>query len=201
VDQRQSALIAAEKGALRASLRARRAALSLPDRANFARCITDTLIALPAYASARAVLAYMGMGAEFDTGPFTLHALAHGKMLVLPRVNRAERRLDLYLVEDLRGQLAPGVWDILEPVPKRCEPAAIECIDFSLVPGLGFDASGGRLGYGGGFYDRLLVDLPAATPRVAAAFSAQVVDAVPMGARDQYVDLIVTEEGSIQARR
>jgi 5-formyltetrahydrofolate cyclo-ligase len=199
LDQRRSALIAEEKRALRASLRAWRDRLSLPDRAAFARRITDTLLALPGCASARFVLAYMSMGAEFDTGPFIEQVLTNGQTLVLPRVNRAERRLDLYAVDDIGAQLAPGLWDIQEPVPARCQPVTFDRIDFALVPGLGFDASGGRLGYGGGYYDRLLARLPAL--RVAAAYSGQIVEAVPMSAHDEYVDLIVTEDGPIQARR
>jgi 5-formyltetrahydrofolate cyclo-ligase len=74
-----------------------------------------------------------------------------------------------------------------------------EEIDFALVPGLGFDRRGGRLGYGGGFYDRLLAGLRAF--RVAAAFSVQMIDAVPMAPHDQYVDLVVTESGLIRPRR
>jgi len=97
--------------------------------------------------------------------------------------------------------LVPGVWGIREPRPECCEPAPPDSIDFVLVPGLGFDASGGRLGYGGGFYDRLLVHVPEATPRVAAAFSMQLVEAVPMGERDKYVNAVVTEKGVLRAPR
>jgi 5-formyltetrahydrofolate cyclo-ligase len=201
VDQRQGALIGDEKRALRASLRERRDALSVADRAAAARRITDTLLALPAYRSAQVVLAYMSLGTEFDTSRFTGEVIAHGKTLLLPRVNRTARQLDLYVVNDIADQLAPGVWNILEPIPARCQPAAPERIDFALVPGLAFDAYGGRLGYGGGFYDRLLVSLPRATSRVAAAFAVQLVAVVPMGERDQYVDLIVTEDGPIPAQR
>jgi 5-formyltetrahydrofolate cyclo-ligase len=93
------------------------------------------------------------------------------------------------------------VWDIREPVPALCAAVEVGSLDFALVPGLGFDSRGGRLGYGGGFYDRLLGRLPAASPRVAATFSAQLLDAVPMAPYDQYVDLIVTEHGSLPARR
>ena len=66
-----------------------------------------------------------------------------------------------------------------------------------LVPGLAFDGSGGRLGYGGGFYDRFLDACPA--PRVALAFALQVVQAVPREAHDLLVDRIVTEQGVIEA--
>lgn len=141
----------------------------------------------------------MSMGAEFETAAFVRRVLADGKALVLPRVNREAKRLDLFAVCEVDRDLAPGVWDIREPVPDRCAAAVERDIDFALVPGLAFDAHGGRLGYGGGFYDRLLPRLPAL--RVAAAFSVQVVDAVPMSARDQYVDLVVTEAGAIRPQR
>lgn len=169
-------------------------------RAAFSRRITHTLLALPEYRRARVVMAYMSMGAEFETEAFVQRVLADGKRLVLPRVNRGERRLDLFAVSDLEAGLAPGVWGILEPLPERCATVAATAVDFVLVPGLGFDGDGGRLGYGGGFYDRLLVAMTTAT-RVAAAFSAQVVDAVPMTAHDQRVELVVTEDGLLRSRR
>ena len=117
------------------------------------------------------------------------------------RIERARRhdRMDAEDRTARRTRLAAR--GIREPSPERCEPIAPPAIDLALVPGLGFDARGGRLGYGGGFYDRLLGGFTRATPRVAAAFSAQVIATVPMGERDQYVDLIVTECGALRAQR
>ncbi len=62
-----------------------------------------------------------------------------------------------------------------------------------LVPGVAFDAAGRRLGYGGGYYDRLLPLLPARAPRIAGALETQMVAAVPFGPHDLCVDAIVTE--------
>ncbi|MBL8527682.1 MAG: 5-formyltetrahydrofolate cyclo-ligase [Burkholderiales bacterium] len=200
MDQRQGPLNNVDaKRAQRAALRTRREALSPPVRAAFSRRITDTLIALPEYRRASVVLAYMSMGAEFETAAFVRRVLADGKTLVLPRVNREAKRLNLFVVGDLDRDLAPGVWEIREPVPDRCAAAVERDIEFALVPGLAFDERGGRLGYGGGFYDRLLAGLQAV--RVTAAFSVQVVEAVPMSEHDQYVDLIVTEDGPVRPQR
>jgi 5-formyltetrahydrofolate cyclo-ligase len=69
-----------------------------------------------------------------------------------------------------------------------------------LVPGIAFDRSGGRLGYGGGYYDRLLPVLPARAARVAGAFSAQIVDAVPSAPHDITMDTVVTEAGVVVDR-
>ena len=199
MDQRQGPLNVDSKRAQRAALRTQREALSPAVRAAFSRRITDALIALPEYRRASVVLAYMSMGAEFETDAFVRRVLADHKTLVLPRVNRAQRCLDLYAVGDLDRDLAPGVWEIREPVPERCTSAAAEKIELALVPGLAFDVRGGRLGYGGGFYDRLLAELTAV--RVAAAFCVQMVEAVPMSEHDQYVDLIVTEDGPVRPQR
>ncbi len=200
MDQRQGPLNNVDaKRAQRAALRTQREALSPAVRAAFSRRITDTLIALPEYRRASVVLAYMSMGAEFETAAFVRRVLADGKTLVLPRVNREAKRLNLFVVGDLDRDLAPGVWEIREPVPDRCAAAVERDIEFALVPGLAFDERGGRLGYGGGFYDRLLAGLQAV--RVTAAFSVQVVEAVPMSEHDQYVDLIVTEDGPVRPQR
>ncbi|MET0203775.1 MAG: 5-formyltetrahydrofolate cyclo-ligase, partial [Casimicrobiaceae bacterium] len=66
-------------------------------------------------------------------------------------------------------------------------------VEWVLVPGVAFDVAGRRLGYGGGYYDRLLPLLPAHAPRIAGAFEAQMVAAVPFGPHDLTVDAIVTE--------
>jgi 5-formyltetrahydrofolate cyclo-ligase len=68
------------------------------------------------------------------------------------------------------------------------------------VPGVAFDAACRRLGYGGGYYDRLLPLLPATAPRVAGAFDVQIVDAVPAAAHDLGVDCIVTESRTLHLR-
>lgn len=193
MDQRAVAL--SEKKRLRALLLGRRDGLPLEQRAAFCRRISSTLLELPEYRRARGVAAYMSIGAEFDTGELVRAALRDGKILVLPRVNRAARCLDLFEVRNLDADLGAGVWGIREPIPERCAAADPSGIDFVLMPGLGFDSAGGRLGYGGGFYDRLVTTLPRTPPRVAAAYAVQMIDTVPMGERDQRVDAIITEEG------
>jgi 5-formyltetrahydrofolate cyclo-ligase len=69
-----------------------------------------------------------------------------------------------------------------------------------VVPGVAFDRSCRRVGYGGGFYDRLLARTDEGAAAVAIAFSMQVVDEVPTGPLDRLVDAIVTEDGVIRCR-
>lgn len=158
--------------------------------------IIDEITDLDRYRRCGVVLAYAGFGSELCTEAFMRRVLDDGKILLLPRVNRGEQRLDIHEVKDPAGDLEAGTWGIREPRPDLCprvEPAAI---DFALVPGVAFDARGARLGYGGGFYDRLLAGCSEPRPSlVAAAFELQMVEAVPLEGHDARVDLIFTEGG------
>lgn len=187
-----------EKRALRARILARRDAFSAIERAAASSAICSTLAILPDFQAANQVLLTVPFGSETDTRPLLEHALASDKLVLLPRVDREARMLELRQVQDLERDLAPGRWNIPEPRPEFCRLADPWQIDWVLVPGVAFDHYGGRLGYGGGFYDRLLPLLRPEVQRAAAAFSLQLVDRVPRGKHDLAVDLIVTEEGLLE---
>ena len=162
------------------------------------RVIVDRLATMPAYRQADVVLAYMNFGAEFDSRLWVRQILADGKRLVLPKVNRHTNELDLYWVDDLESQLASGLWGILEPVPERCERLIdLNEVEFATLPGVAFARNGARLGYGGGYYDKLLARFVSRPTLVAAAFALQVVQDVPQEATDVKVDWIVTEQETI----
>jgi 5-formyltetrahydrofolate cyclo-ligase len=182
-----------QKKLLRAQVLSRRDLLSAAQRAAASRDITGQLQALPAYRQARSVLAYMGFGSEVDTTTFVEQVLHDGKLLALPRIDRATRSLQLHRIHRL-DQLVAGVWGIREP-DADANPLSMAEIDFVLMPGVAFDRRGGRLGYGAGFYDRLLADGPSIprAQRVAAAFDVQIVDEVPCDAHDQRLDVIISE--------
>jgi 5-formyltetrahydrofolate cyclo-ligase len=188
------------KAELRRSILARRDALAPEQRVSLSTAIFQTILTLPAFATACTVLAYSSFGSEPPTAPFLEAVLEGGKALALPRVDRANRRLALHRVTAPRTDLRPGVWGIQEPDPARCPPVGAEGIDFALVPGVVFDVEGGRIGYGAGYYDRLLAECAPGTALVAAAFELQVVAAVPMAAHDRRVHRVVTEHGVYPAR-
>lgn len=190
----------ARKADLRGAVLAARDGLDSEWRARASATITATLAALDAYRDAAVVVSYAAFRSEFDTRAFNEHVLRSGRTLLQPRVDRALRRLRLYAVASMADDLVPGIWGILEPDPARCREATIVEADFVLVPGVAFDLRGGRLGYGGGFYDRLLADTPDDLPKVAAAYTTQVVDAVPVDAHDIRITTLVTENGTTAIR-
>ncbi len=186
--------VAAAKAALRTAVKARRDALSPATRAALSARITTRLLELESYRAAESVLAYMPFGSEFDTRALINHALAQGKTLLLPRVERDSRSLTLHVVKDLECDLQPGVWGIPEPRPERTSFIQVYDFNWILVPGLAFTPGCERLGYGAGFYDRLIARCTQKPALVAAAFSTQIVDEIPATPSDQRVDLVVTED-------
>ena len=186
--------IAAAKAALRTTVKVRRDALSHEARAALSARITARVLELGSYRAAKTVLAYSSFGSEFDTRALIGHALAQGKTLLLPRVDRASRTLTLHAVKDLARDLQPGVWGILEPNPQRAPIMQVFDFKWILVPGLAFTPGCERLGYGAGFYDELIARCTQKPALVAAAFATQMVDDMPCTPADRRVDLVVTED-------
>ncbi|MDO8262649.1 MAG: 5-formyltetrahydrofolate cyclo-ligase [Gallionella sp.] len=206
------------KQTIRKTILAQREQLPADIRAAHNSAITEQLLQLPEYRQASAVLGYMNFGTEFSSDLWVEMALADGKRLALPKVNHHTNQLDLYWVEDLESQLAAGLWGIREPVVERCERLdGLNEVEFVLLPGVAFTRDGARLGYGRGFYDKLLMKQLAIrlgeqttlakslvmanmTQRpvlAAAAFSLQIVEIIPQEPTDVKVEWIITEQETI----
>lgn len=188
------------KSQLRQQMIARRDALPEAERARIAQALAGELTRLPQYRAARSVLATMSIGSEWSTRPFLDRARADGKTVVLPRISPPPRRLKLHAIEDLDRHLVPGIWDIPEPDPARCPEVELASVDFALVPALAADSSRYRLGYGAGYFDKLLAgrgERPFCVTAVPAAF---VVASLPHEAHDVAVDLVVDERGPVDTK-
>lgn len=189
------------KATLRKQTLSLREQLPAEIRADHNSAITKNISHLPEYQQAKTVLGYMNFGSEYASELWVSRVLADGKRLILPRVNRHTKRLDLYQIEDLDTQLEIGLWGIREPVIERCERLIdINEVEFVLLPGIAFSRDGARLGYGGGFYDKLLAPLKAKNQRpalVAAGFTLQIVNQIPQEETDVKVRWIVTEKETV----
>jgi 5-formyltetrahydrofolate cyclo-ligase len=187
------------KQTIRQSIIAARQKMAVAEHDEFSRRITRRILQLEAYNRAETVLGYMSFGAEFATLHWLQQALQAGKQILLPKVNSASKQLELYQVSDLQRDVAPGLWKIPEPLPERCNRVSDrQQLDFILLPGVAFARDGARLGYGGGFYDKLLARIspPAANEHpvlAAAAFSMQIIKDIPQEATDRKVEWLLTE--------
>lgn len=181
------------KAKLRKQMLAVRDSMDPGERLRLSEAIAHEVMSQAEFKAAATIMAYMTFGSEFVTQSLINTVLAASKTLVLPRVDRAKNRLGLHEVRDLEHDLTPGPWGIREPNAHACREIALHRIDFILVPGLGFTARGDRLGYGRGYYDRLLMNRDGRTRLVAAAFSVQMMQSIPAGNHDVPVDVVITE--------
>lgn len=185
-----------EKRTLRESVLAAREALDPQWRAKASHAIAARIVAMDVFARARVVLVTLPFRSEWDAALVVAGALADGKVVAAPRVDAAQQMLRAYRIEDLDADIESGYRGIPEP-RASCAEVALDRVDWVLVPGVAFDVHGARLGYGGGYYDRLLPLVSSSAPRVAGAFEMQVVDVVPTAPHDVRVDFVLTEQRTL----
>jgi 5-formyltetrahydrofolate cyclo-ligase len=196
----QGAALREAKLAMRQQVLARRDALSPDARAFASTAIVARIVSLPEFAVATGVLLTLAFRSEWNTLALVRAALAAGKTVAVPRVDTQARMLELHELSDPDHGIIAGHLGIPEPPPDSPRVPR-DAIDFVLVPGVAFDLAGRRLGYGGGYYDRLLPLLSPDAARISGAFEFQLVDRVPAAPHDLAIDTIVTESRTLALRR
>lgn len=180
--------ITAEKARLRRQALDWLATLSSQARIAGDEALFRRFLALPQIESVRTVLLYHGMDTEPDTVRLLSPLWDMGKQVCLPRClpgNQMEARL-----VQRASTLVRHPYGMLEPGPD-CPLIPPDQIDLVLVPGLAFDRSGGRLGRGGGYYDRWLAGFSGIT--AALCRDGLLMEAIPRLPHDLGVDLVITE--------
>ncbi len=170
------------------------------DRDDKNRRIGERLLERAEFRRARVVSFYVGVGDEVPTQPLIEQTLRQGTAVAVPRTHGGD--LALYRITGLE-ELAPAAFGLLEPVAavladpaRQCPP---EAVDLYVVPGLAFDPAGGRVGYGKGYYDRLLARARPGTPFIALAYRSQVFSEVPVGPGDIRMTTVLTESEVYEA--
>lgn len=185
---------------LRRSLLQRRRAQAPELAASRSRAAQERLLAAPCWQEAESVALYAGVRDEMGTDLLLREAWASGREVWLPRVIPGGRGCMQFARCQGPDDLAPGTFALLEPRPELPgagpEDAAFQP-ELMLVPGVAFDRRGGRMGYGGGFYDRFLAGVAMRGgprwPALGFCFGFQLVEAVPCAAWDRPVVGICTE--------
>lgn len=182
------------KRAVRRAVIDRRDALSSADRAARSLRIAGRVLALTEVRHASTVMAFWSFGSEVETAPLLEGLHTAGKRVVLPRVEAGDVVAVVYETGD---EVLAASFGALEPTGTVI--VSPEDVDLVIAPGVAFDRTGGRVGYGGGFYDRFLSKTRADVPAIAIAFALQVVDdPLPRAAFDRPIDAIVTEDEVIR---
>jgi 5-formyltetrahydrofolate cyclo-ligase len=164
--------------------------------AKSARRVAEVVAGCSEFATSGRMGLFASIGGEISTGPVYEAAQRAGKRCLFPRC-RGKSRLEFVEIDDW-AQLEPGRMGILEP-PLRLAASNLCENDLLLVPGVAFDLQGGRLGRGGGFYDRAFAEPSPKCPYLMGfGFPVQLIAAVPLGAHDRRLDAIATESGIVR---
>lgn len=154
--------------------------------------IKKNLFDIKEFKQARTILFYVSYDNEVYTHDMVKESMSSGKNVVVPVSDKENRRLILSKLESL-DDLDYGAYGILEPKKERVNEVSLDMINLIIVPGVGFDEQGYRVGHGMGYYDRVLKDSTNAL-HIGLAFEFQIVDEIPAEKHDIPVDKIVTEK-------
>lgn len=178
------------KDQVRRDALARRDRLTASERVQLGAAVRRRFLRLAPVRQAQTLFCFVSFRTEVDTLPILRWALHRGLVTAVPQV-LGPRQMVAVRITGL-ADLQPGHWGIPEPRPglPLVDP---DTVDVAVVPGAAFDEQGGRIGYGGGFYDTFLHGLAPQAARVALAFEDQIVSCVPCEPHDLPAQIIVTE--------
>ncbi len=181
-----------DKKQLRQQFLQKRDSLNLLDAQAKSHEITQRLLLLSEYQEAQDILVYLAFKNEISTKVIIIDAWQKNKRILIPVCQPSDKSLLLSELHSF-GELTSGTWNIPEPKKEYLRPIDPQKVDLAIIPGLAFDFSGYRLGYGGGYYDRFLPKLLATCPKIALAYDFSLAEFLPHETHDIPVDCIVTE--------
>lgn len=176
---------------IRKVVKSKRAALTAAEREKLNNAVYEKAINSEEYKKANTIFAFVSYDTEVDTHSIIKKAIEDGKTVCVPKTISIEEGM-LAIKLDSFDDMAEGNYGILEP--KFMTPKIDEnLIDLAFIPGLAFDKRGGRVGYGGGFYDRFMNNMRKEAKKIGLAYSFQMLEEVPMEAHDLFIDGIITD--------
>jgi 5-formyltetrahydrofolate cyclo-ligase len=178
-----------DKASLRQQIRARLDSLPAAQRHSASSRLCAQLRRQTVWSVTNSVLLFAPLPDEPDLWPLVLEAIATGKTVALPGFDSGTNGYVARHIVDPIHEIKIGRFGVREPAVS-CAPVPLNRLDLVLVPGVAFDLSGGRLGRGKGFYDRLLSAVNGT--KCGAAFDEQILNAVPVGPMDIRLDCILT---------
>ncbi len=155
--------------------------------------IEHNLFGILQFQQALTAMFYLSYRNEVYTQLMIRQAMRAGKRVGVPVVCKDKKQLLICELHDLDNELHRGSFGILEPKPPFIHPLELAEIEVVILPGVAFDELGHRLGYGGGYYDRLLKQADNQL-LIGLAYESQIASAIPTLSHDVRVDMVVTEQ-------
>lgn len=185
-------MIKKEKIELRNKILSLRNALDLNYKMKQDEKIYNNLFNDDLFIKAKNIFIYIGFGTEVDTKPIIKKALNENKNVYIPKIYKGDKSMKAIRLNSF-DDLKENSMGILEPTEDN-EFINKKDIDLIIVPGVVFDEKGNRIGYGGGYYDRYLVEIQSKNNKLVLAYEFQVLDFIGEEKHDIKVDYIITEE-------
>ena len=193
---------AIDKKTLRKEIILRRDSLSPDIRKVKDQAACARLTSMDEYRKAATILLYASFRSEVGTEYLIRQALADDCIVVLPRCDQSDETLKLFAIREW-SDLVPGCWGILEPLEATDRAIDIRSVDIVIAPGVAFDEDCNRLGYGKGYYDKLLsgresvAGAPLRPLVIGLAYEEQIVPSIPCSPHDMKMDFIITDKRNI----
>ncbi|MGL4109416.1 5-formyltetrahydrofolate cyclo-ligase [Clostridium sp. LP20] len=180
-----------DKQSIRKAIISKRDSIDTKSKMAMDSRIKDKLKESIFYKNSRNIFIYIGFGSEIDTAKYIEEFLLEGKEIFVPRTDMKNKVMEAVKINSLM-ELTESSYGILEP-DIEVEAINKNDIDLVILPGVAFDKSGGRIGYGGGYYDKYLEGMNSDIVKLAITYDFQVLDEVPFEEHDIKADYIITE--------
>ena len=181
-----------EKVAIRKIMIRRRNYLAADEVAELSRNIEENLFSYNEFLGRQRILYYLSFQKEVSTYSMVSRSLKLQKKVYVPRINKIAKKIEICQIKNLDGDMELNGFGIKEPVHAPVESP--EKIDAVVAPGLAFDPSGARIGFGGGYYDKLFAELPKSVLLIGIAYSCQIMGSLHQDFWDRKVQKVVTEK-------
>ncbi|KEI04344.1 5-formyltetrahydrofolate cyclo-ligase [Clostridium botulinum] len=180
-----------EKDRIRKVIKNKRNSLNKIDKAIKDEDIFNKVIESQIYKKSKVIFIYVSFNGEVDTHRIIKYSLNNGKVICVPKVIPKSKYMNAVKINSF-DELIKGAYGILEP-KNSCELVDENDIDLVFMPGMAFDKSGRRIGYGGGFYDVFLEKINNKVPKIALAYRFQILNSIPCEEHDINVDRIISD--------
>ena len=167
------------------------------DVINNSAIIADSFLNLTHFNNSKVVMGYMSFRNEVMTDSLIVEILKRDKRVAIPRIEILDngfKDIVAYEVKDIYSQVERGTFGVREPIKNVAVELNPEDIDLIIIPGVGFDTRGFRIGFGAGYYDRFLKKVRPDCLKVGFAFEMQILEKIPEESHDIPVDMVITEK-------
>ena len=182
------------KNNLRKNMLIKRKNMSQKDIFTFSNKIVNKLMKLPQFINSKNIMLYISFNNEVDTFKLATWCLNNNKTVIAPYCIKSTSNIIPFIINNLETDLTKSTFGIMEPKHDILMKANMKNIDLIIVPGVVFDMTCNRIGFGAGYYDRFLPMKAQNTPTIGIAYDYQIINKVPVGEYDVPLDFIITEK-------